>query len=468
MRNKIIAVNAAIIAIVGLLSFVLMRTSITTAAAPTSQLLGEAKRDAQSASARVQLDGLRAERWLAAKSSEPATLDALNKAVPSAAGEAATALCDSVVAASKTYAAFDGGTPSLVLLVGASGKILGRNASNLLRGDDVSAAYPFLKEVLSKGGSGSDLWINASRNDQYLASYAAVRDDKGQIVGALVAGFTINDELSRVAESTTGRPIVVVRSGGGAPQVVARSSANAVALDGAVAGEAKASVTSVLDTGHATALATADLLVAAAPLEGFGGGHSSAIVVAAPSTTIENAAALATPLLFVSLLGVLLVIVAGSLLGSYITRPIGILEEGLLAILNGQSERRFNLDHAELGGVAFRIDQLLNELMGVEEDSTDEQGRLSRAPAAPSYSAEADAGASASNEPADGNYSRLFAEYIAAKQSLGEPTDHITEPTFVARIQSMEQEAAANQGKKVRFEVRVDGKEVKLQPVDAG
>ncbi len=467
MRNKIIAVNAAIIAIVGLLSYFVMRTSITTAAAPTSQLLGEAKRDAQSAAARVQLDGLRAERWLAAKSSEPATLDALNKAVPSAAGEAATALCDSVVAASKTYAAFDGGTPSLVLLVGASGKILGRNASNLLRGDDVSAAYPFLKEVLSKGGSGSDLWINPSRNDQYLASYAAVRDDKGQIVGALVAGFTINDELSRVAESTTGRAIVVVRSVGEASQVVvARSTANTAALDGAVGGEAKASVKSVLDTGHATALATADLLVAAAPLEGFGGGHSSAIVVAAPTTTIENAAALATPLLFVSVLGVLLVVVAGSLLGSYITRPIGILEEGLLAILNGQSERRFNLDHAELGGVAFRIDQLLNELMGVEEDSTDEQGRLSRAPAAPSYSTEADAGSS--NEPADGNYSRLFAEYIAAKQSLGEPTDHITEPTFVARIQSMEQEAAANQGKKVRFEVRVDGKEVKLQPVDAG
>ena len=37
------------------------------------------------------------------------------------------------------------------------------------------------------------------------------------------------------------------------------------------------------------------------------------------------------------------------------------LEEGLLAILNGQSDKRFELDHAELGGLAFRIDQLLNQ-----------------------------------------------------------------------------------------------------------
>src|SRR5579872_2731270 len=53
------------------------------------------------------------------------------------------------------------------------------------------------------------------------------------------------------------------------------------------------------------------------------------------------------------------------------------LEEGLLAILNGQSDKRFELDHPELGGLAFRIDQLLNQLMGVEEDTTDAEGRVS-------------------------------------------------------------------------------------------
>ena len=81
-------------------------------------------------------------------------------------------------------------------------------------------------------------------------------------------------------------------------------------------------------------------------------------------------------------IGLVLVIVGGWLLGNYITRPINNLEEGLLAILNGQADKRFELDHAELGGLAFRIDQLLNQLMGVEEDPTDDEGRVSRSPGA--------------------------------------------------------------------------------------
>ena len=85
-------------------------------------------------------------------------------------------------------------------------------------------------------------------------------------------------------------------------------------------------------------------------------------------------------------LGLVLVIVGGWLLGNYISGPIGMLEEGLLAILNGQSDKRFELEHSELGGLAFRIDQLLNQLMGVEEDTTDAEGRVSQAPSQQNFS----------------------------------------------------------------------------------
>ena len=92
-----------------------------------------------------------------------------------------------------------------------------------------------------------------------------------------------------------------------------------------------------------------------------------------------------TPILYVTVLGLILVLVGGWMLGNYITRPINLLEEGLLAILNGQQDKRFELDHPELGGLAFRIDQLLNQLMGIEEDTTDEQGRPSKAPSAADF-----------------------------------------------------------------------------------
>ena len=117
MRNKIIAVNAVIVLIVGLLSFVILRAAVTAAASNTGQLTERAKHDAQGAAARFQLDGLRVERWLATKAAEPATLDAIGKASPSARGEAATALCDSIASSAKGSPSFEGTVPSLVVLV---------------------------------------------------------------------------------------------------------------------------------------------------------------------------------------------------------------------------------------------------------------------------------------------------------------------------------------------------------------
>jgi hypothetical protein len=145
-------------------------------------------------------------------------------------------------------------------------------------------------------------------------------------------------------------------------------------------------------------------------------------------------------------------------------------------ILNGQSDKRFELDHPDLGGLAFRIDQLLNQLMGVEEDPTDEEGRVSKSPSQQSFTdamAVDDKGGGGSTVdpgvldrlakelPRD-YYARIYREYISAKKALGEATDHISEAAFAARIQGMEQEASAKYGKPVRYEVRAGEKEVVL------
>jgi nitrogen fixation/metabolism regulation signal transduction histidine kinase len=67
-------------------------------------------------------------------------------------------------------------------------------------------------------------------------------------------------------------------------------------------------------------------------------------------------------------LGILLVIVAGTMVAAYISRPISQLEEGLLMIINGKTDMRFELEHEELGGLVFRINSLLNALTGVPEN----------------------------------------------------------------------------------------------------
>jgi hypothetical protein len=479
MRNKIILVNVIIVLIVGLLSWVLVRSSLSTAAADPAQVATDAKHAVLGASARFQLDALRTERWLSIRAAEPATADVVNRGTSTAQGEAATARCDVVATAARGV--FDS-APSLVAIVDAAGKTVGRNGSQMMRGDNLATLYPALKEALASGHSGTDVWVNSAHGDQYLASYAPFRDAQGNVVGAVVLGTPLNDELSRVSDATTGRALILLERTGTDTKPVAHSTASNPALDSGVS-TAKGSVMGVITSGHAAAAEAGDVVIAAAPLEQVGNGKHVAIAGAVPSTLIENASSLANPVLGVMVLGIVLVIFAGWLLGSYISRPISQLEEGLLMILNGQSDKRFELDHPDLGGLAFRIDQLLNQLMGVEEDPTDDEGRVSKSPSQQDFTdamavddkrvasgaseptSDAAVALRLAQEPAQAYYGRIYGEYIAAKRALGEATEHITEQAFATRIQGMEKEAATKYGKPVRYEVRSSGKEVVLLAV---
>lgn len=477
MRNKIIAVNAVIVLIVGLLAFAIVRTQLAVETSSTDQLKRSAHRDVGGAAAQLQLDGLRAERWLAMKANEPATRAALGKATPAARGDAARKLCDDIASAANGAL---GAKPSIVAVVDTAGKIVGRNGSDLNRGDDIGSAYPPFKEAISKAHPGSDVWTDKARADQYIASYAPVRDEN-RAAGMLVIGIAINDALARVGEATTGRGVLLVTAAG---DVVANSGNAGDDVKSAVkasVGDVKSSLT----TGNVVASGAGDVIFAAAPLGGFGDGKSTAVVAAAPSSLLPGASGIPLSILGAMALGLILVVAAGWFLGNYISRPIAALEEGLLMILNGQTDKRFELDHAELGGLAFRIDQLLNQLMGVEEDTTDDEGRVSKAPTAANFGdalavdrsgghgahqggggagGDVDARKLAA-EPSEAYYDRLYREYITAKKALGEQVDHITDAAFRSRIQGMEQDATAKHGRPVRYHVQSNGKEVVLLAV---
>ncbi len=62
-------------------------------------------------------------------------------------------------------------------------------------------------------------------------------------------------------------------------------------------------------------------------------------------------------------------------------------------------------------------------------------------------------------------YARVFGEYVAAKRSIGDPSDHINQAEFTQKLQASEQELAQKHGKPVRFRVEVKGKEVVLVAV---
>src|SRR5690606_11880934 len=98
-----------------------------------------------------------------------------------------------------------------------------------------------------------------------------------------------------------------------------------------------------------------------------------ALAAVVPTSMIGNVGAKLWPIWGVVALGIVMVVVVGSMLGAYISRPISQLEEGLLTIINGQTDMRFELEHEELGGLVFRINSLLNVLTGVTEGDDDPQ-----------------------------------------------------------------------------------------------
>ena len=69
-------------------------------------------------------------------------------------------------------------------------------------------------------------------------------------------------------------------------------------------------------------------------------------------------------------------------------------------------------------------------------------------------------------EPEDAFYERIFQEYVAAKQGLGENVASITKDRFVQRLQANEQSLLKKHGcRMVRFQVQTRGPQVNLRPV---
>lgn len=72
----------------------------------------------------------------------------------------------------------------------------------------------------------------------------------------------------------------------------------------------------------------------------------------------------------IALIGVLAI---GIILANHFLAPVVAIEEGLLKVINGAYSYRFDVKSAEVGGLSYRINQLIGVLTGEEEESEEEQ-----------------------------------------------------------------------------------------------
>lgn len=382
MRWKIIIVNSTILVIVGLLSFVLLQLSLEGVLANRAERKLEAERAVRSANALLELDGLRLERWLVARAAEDAVSGVFAGGTSQARSENASQQAKRLREAASASPALSTLSIPIVLFVDARGIVIGRNDSSQMRGEDLGRAYPSILAAVSSGQSTSQLWLNRQRSEQLLVSQAPVRGEGGEVAGMLVAGMPLNDEqLSRISQATSGQALTV--------GVVNEQASVEVIAEGTLSGERSlfeairehavlSRAAASLKAGRAL-FDDEDAVYAAEPLGGYDA-RNVLLVAALSQSLVPSVAGLLWPLLAVTLLGLVLVVTGGVFLGNYISEPIAQLEEGLLNVINGRTSHRFDIEHPDLGGLVFRLNSLLNALMGVPD--LDADGRTSQPPGA--------------------------------------------------------------------------------------
>jgi hypothetical protein len=466
MREKIIGVFAVVVLIVSVLSFTLMRAALGDVSNK-----GEAKRAVTAAVAQLQVEGLRIERWLAEQTTTEAARDAFEKGTPEARADAATGFANGLADRAKTDPIFAAASPTVIVVFDTHGVVLGRDRSALMRGDKLGDRHKGMLKAVLAGHTGSEVWVDKPHNEQLLTSYAPVRGTDETVLGGVAVGTAFNNErLQLTSEATSKLPLIAAVKRDGM-ELVARSNDVTEAMLAALpSGEPALGSDQVVALGGLPE----DLEGAARALGGYGDGKQAVIMAVAPSRILGGFMQLIWPVVGVFVLGLVLTAVAAHMLDNYISQPISDLEDGLLAVINGQTDMRFELEHKVLGGLVFRINSLLNQLLGVREDDTDETGRPSAAPSSSSFGAainldermvslsaeDVEDSRALREEAPEDYYKRIFDEYLAAKRSVGDPVDHIKFAPFRQRVQASEQQLGHKHGKPFRYKIEAKGGEV--------
>jgi hypothetical protein len=385
------------------------------------------------------------------------------------------------------------GHPDMVIVTDDSGKVLARNADrNRMYGLKLDASLPAVRATLQDGDARHDVWKKADEAKLLDLGVAAIRTSSGQIVGVLVVGYDLSNGLAaREGKRLGGRDVAFIVD----DKVYSTSAPDHVAKDlrAYLFGPAKAATEAAKggspSSSWVASLSGDEYAGVLAPLPG----GSAAKVAYAVLNNRSGAAAVANDatkiILALTLVFSLVVLAYGFMLGNSIVRPIEEIEEGVLAVINGNTDLRLDTNNPELGGLAYRINQLLNVFTGVSETpDEDEQGRSAvhqqdwkdsafgdGQPAAGGAAAAAGGttepiddpalAAKLSAEPEDAYYARIFKEYVAAKQAVGENIN-IPEDRFTQRLKGNEQALAKkHDAKGIRFVVQKSGNQVVLQPV---
>ena len=388
------------------------------------------------------------------------------------------------------------GAPELVVVVDETGKALARNgARNVMFGKALLPSLPALGRVLKGSGAVHDVWLEDQQKKVLQTVAAPIRADSGAVLGALVVGYDLSNGMASLEAKVLGRDVAFL-----VEDNVYSSSLGAASRDlkGFLFGPAGAATKAALQGGSSqpwTARLGGSEYRGVTSRLPMSPSLPVAFAVMGNRTEAMALASVSSVILILLVVGAVLVIGYGFVIGGSLLSPIEKIEEGVLAVINGRTDLRLEPDSPELGGLAYRINQLLNVFTGTEEGSEDDEGRVSVAPSAGHWQDAAFADGSGGggggaappaaagappDEPIDDDSvssqlaaeeeaaynERVYKEYVAAKQALGENVANIPKDRFNQRLAGRAKAEAKKHGcRLVRFQVQTRNNQVVLRPV---
>ncbi len=372
-----------------------------------------------------------------------------------------------------------GGRPDIVLITDETGRVIARdNDINRMNGTSIVSQLPSLRRVLERGLAVHDVWHKEDDDKLLQVAIAPVRNAEGGQIGALLVGYDISNGLAEREADVFGHQVAFLREGGVYSSSLEQSEVSALSsfLFETMADDTAAALGGGSTSPWTTELNGATFVGVAATLPDTPS-EDMAIAILANRTEQMALAETATVILILMAVGLIFVLIYGFLIGTSLIRPIEEIEEGVLTVINGRTDHRIDIESAEFGGLAYRINQLINVFTGVEE--TDAEGRSSgghwEGAAAPTTERAGGGGGGGGDdaaaqqlaaEPEEQYRERIYNEYVAAKQAAGEDVSNIGKDRFLGRLEKNAQNLQKKHGcRMVRFEVQTKGSQVILKPV---
>lgn len=264
----------------------------------------------------------------------------------------------------------------LVVLLNAEGRVLARNAErNLDAGRDLRTEFAAVRQAF-EGATGHSVRDFIRYGDQGWMEIAVVPViAEGRIRGGVLAGFAVADSAARNDAERISVGVGYIFREGNRYTVQSLSVGSQREKEELVTwANSPAAGGEQLIRGRSEVrlrLGGQDYLARMMPMPGAFTQQAGAIVLRSLTEAQAPAGNVAFPVLATMLLGLAMAIGYNLFVAQYFEKPIEQIEEGLLTIVNGNTQHRINVEHAELGGIVYRINQLVASLTGEGDEGSD-------------------------------------------------------------------------------------------------